>query len=170
MGGQCSIICESGMADCDGLPANGCESDLFADAKNCGACGAACDLAQATVECTQGECTIRDCAEGWADCNGDARDGCEVDTLTDLAHCGSCGAVCSQNHAVASCTHGRCNLTCARLFVDCDGAASNGCEISLDELERQCGPCGPSCQPDVQLSCGLPSTSLIRALVFNAYD
>ncbi len=34
--------CLSGYDDCDGVPANGCESDLAADQRNCGACGASC--------------------------------------------------------------------------------------------------------------------------------
>lgn len=35
--------CEHGRGDCDGNPANGCETDLFQDRNHCGACGARCE-------------------------------------------------------------------------------------------------------------------------------
>lgn len=41
VGGACSFDCNSGYADCDGNPANGCESDLQS-ALSCGACGKKC--------------------------------------------------------------------------------------------------------------------------------
>lgn len=44
--------CPSGRADCDGDPANGCESDLSLPA-SCGRCGAVCATAEA---CIAGEC------------------------------------------------------------------------------------------------------------------
>ena len=34
------------------------------------------------------------CAPGTADCNGDASDGCEIDTTDDSDHCGHCGHDC----------------------------------------------------------------------------
>jgi hypothetical protein len=34
--------CASGRADCNGLPSDGCETDLTSDPDNCGACGQSC--------------------------------------------------------------------------------------------------------------------------------
>lgn len=45
--------CQPGFGDCDGRAANGCETDLTADAEHCGACGNAC--AQG-VPCVAGAC------------------------------------------------------------------------------------------------------------------
>ena len=41
-GGQCAIVCDAGFGNCDGNPANGCETDLTMDEGNCGACGRIC--------------------------------------------------------------------------------------------------------------------------------
>lgn len=40
--GTCQLICPSGLADCDGNPKNGCETDVSADSLNCGACAHKC--------------------------------------------------------------------------------------------------------------------------------
>jgi hypothetical protein len=40
-GGACALECDSGFADCDGSPANGCEASLET-ASHCGACGVTC--------------------------------------------------------------------------------------------------------------------------------
>ncbi len=42
LGGTCGIVCAAGFGNCDGNPANGCETDLTMDAGNCGACGRIC--------------------------------------------------------------------------------------------------------------------------------
>ena len=45
-------VCEENTADCDGDPANGCETLVRSDPENCGACGASC----AGGTCTSGVC------------------------------------------------------------------------------------------------------------------
>lgn len=52
-GGVCGFSCSAGFSDCDGIAANGCESDLATSASNCGSCGRSC--ATGTV-CTSSAC------------------------------------------------------------------------------------------------------------------
>jgi hypothetical protein len=45
LGGKCGLFaCNAGWGNCDMMQGNGCEQDLTADAKNCGACGNACPM------------------------------------------------------------------------------------------------------------------------------
>src|SRR5262249_15033673 len=81
-----------------------------------------------------------ECERGFADCNGDPDDGCEADLRTD-AHCGSCGARCTNGN----CTHGVC--ACDDTFEDCDRDPSNGCEVDLAHDAANCGACGRDCRP-----------------------
>jgi len=49
-------VCASGKADCDGDPANGCETNVMTSALNCGACGSVCMAVGGTGTCDQGKC------------------------------------------------------------------------------------------------------------------
>ncbi len=52
--GQPSVCsCQSGFANCDGSPSNGCETDINTDLNNCGACGSPCGAGQS---CAGGVC------------------------------------------------------------------------------------------------------------------
>ncbi len=51
--GACAYACNTGFADCDGMTANGCETDVTSSASNCGACGRTC---AAGVTCVAGAC------------------------------------------------------------------------------------------------------------------
>lgn len=50
--GKCQLTCRPGAGNCDTSPANGCETNLNDDAKNCGRCGFAC----IDTTCEQGVC------------------------------------------------------------------------------------------------------------------
>jgi hypothetical protein len=41
-GGQCMFSCVNPYKDCDGNPANGCETNSWTDNNNCGTCGTQC--------------------------------------------------------------------------------------------------------------------------------
>ncbi|GAC1556019.1 MAG: hypothetical protein NVS3B10_16660 [Polyangiales bacterium] len=45
------------------------------------------------------------CTGTFADCNGLATDGCEIDTMTDASNCGACGKACATG---TTCTAGTC--------------------------------------------------------------
>ena len=106
--GMCGYACNTGFADCDGAPANGCEVTLATNVGNCGACGNAClSGANSTPVCAAAACGLT-CATGFGDCNTMPADGCEVNLQTSAANCGACGTVCG---AFAVCNAGACS-TC----------------------------------------------------------
>jgi hypothetical protein len=61
--GLCVYGCAPGFADCNGDPADGCETNLDAHPANCGACGHACDVA-AGQPCVEGKCLTVPCDAG----------------------------------------------------------------------------------------------------------
>jgi hypothetical protein len=104
--------CVPGCTDdtrCAGLKTatccNGQCTDTSTDAQNCGACGMGCMSNNASAACVGGACTAGACRPGWGDCNGNALDGCEVNTNTSSANCGACNKACPANQ---SCNAGAC--------------------------------------------------------------
>lgn len=126
-----ALVCPAGRGDCDGDRANGCEENLLADLRNCGACGHECVMrAGITLACVSGEC-VSACVSGLGDCDGVVSNGCETEVNT-VANCGACGRACSAPHANMRCSttgEATCVLTsCAPGYSDCDGNVANGCE------------------------------------------
>jgi hypothetical protein len=188
--GMCRITCNAGRGDCDGNPANGCETDL-ADPNHCGACGVRCALPNVMRHgCSEGRCTIVACAPGRGDCDRRADNGCEVDLTANGAHCSACGQACQTgyvcnagictlscgtnltvcgsacvdtqtnsghcgrcdnacptrpNTTSSTCNAGTCGFVCANGFADCDGDATNGCEVDLQNDPNRCGSCMRRC-------------------------
>lgn len=104
--GQCGSVCSTGFANCDGLMGNGCEVDTRSSAQHCGACTRACALANATPSCLVGSCYIASCSTGFASCDGNEANGCEMDTRSSAQHCGACGRACSSTQ---QCIRGTCS-------------------------------------------------------------
>ncbi|MFO0627979.1 MAG: hypothetical protein U0325_20555 [Polyangiales bacterium] len=145
--GRCTVSsCGDGFADCNAEASDGCETDTRMSATNCGAGGRACRFANAAASCSAGACVMGACEAGFADCNGDASDGCEVDTRTSTAHCGACGRGCTFANASGSCAMSTCAMgACATGFADCDGNPANGCEVAPASDVNHCGGCGRAC-------------------------
>ena len=144
--GACAWACDTGFADCDSDPANGCEVDTRASVNHCGACGTVCALPNATATCAASRCVVATCATGFADCDGVGSNGCETDTRITVSHCGACDNACaSAPNAVPACAVGACALTCTAGFADCDGAMGNGCETDTRVSANHCGGCGRAC-------------------------
>jgi hypothetical protein len=145
-GGTCTIVCTSGYANCDGNPSNGCEVNLQNNASNCGACGNICSTPNGTAACAGGTCQVAVCNSGYADCNMNPSDGCEINTMIDPNNCGACGTVCSTIHGTSSCTNGTCSISsCASGYADCDNNPSDGCETSISTDPNNCGACNHVC-------------------------
>ncbi|MDB4932922.1 MAG: uncharacterized protein JWM10_5406, partial [Myxococcaceae bacterium] len=141
----CGFSCNGSTANCDASAGNGCEVDLSASVANCGACGAACTLANATPTCGGGACAVATCNLNYGNCDGVAGNGCEVNTSTSPANCGACGNACSLPNATPACSGGACAVgTCNAGFGNCNGRTSDGCETPLNS-GTNCGACGTRC-------------------------
>jgi hypothetical protein len=135
--GSCWCECPAGMivcGDCTCLnPAT--------DPSNCGACGVACGPNGA---CVGGACGA--CKPHFADCDGNAGNGCEVDTSSDAKNCGACGALCAGPNGAVACIGGTCGCAgCQPGFANCDNICANGCEINTSVDPKNCGTCGHAC-------------------------
>ncbi len=118
--GVCGIICNPGYGNCDGNADNGCEVDLNNDSANCSACGQSCALANAAPNCVAGTCTAGACGSGYADCDKNPANGCEIATLSDPANCSGCGVACSAPaNAQPTCVSGSCSFACNTGFASC---------------------------------------------------
>jgi hypothetical protein len=103
-GFRCGHTCDGTHGECNGLPDDGCETDIAKDVVNCGACGNVCpDEGGATATCDSGTCGLL-CARGFADCQVTVP-GCETSILNDPAHCGGCGLGCPRG---LTCLDGTC--------------------------------------------------------------
>src|SRR5690606_36933852 len=89
--GACRRICGPLLGDCNGdlqaAGGDGCETSLATDPMNCGACALACAMPNAVPGCVDGACTIATCIAGFADCDSDASNGCELDVREDESNC-----------------------------------------------------------------------------------
>ena len=101
--------------------------DLTLDVKNCGACGNVCMEQNGSSTCSASLCAVGSCATGFADCDKNPKNGCEVATVSDVANCGACGNVCAMvANATPSCAMGACAAVCAMNFADCDMQYGDG--------------------------------------------
>ncbi|MFO0761033.1 MAG: hypothetical protein U0359_31435 [Byssovorax sp.] len=144
-GGVCVLICPPGKADCNNDPSDGCETTLGTKT-DCAMCGDSCTLPNATGDCIAGICGITGCDPGFADCNMVAADGCEANTDSSAATCGSCDPCVSGPHSTAVCNGGVCSLNCTAGFADCNMMAADGCEVDI-VTGTDCGGCGIACAP-----------------------
>lgn len=179
----CVIGCAEGFLDCDGP--NDCETDESL-AETCGACSNDCNVVGddtsknvRTVSCDElieeGTSTYSCglvCRAGFADCNDDFSDGCEVELAVGVdqgdgtvKHCGSCTLASTsgfdptfcgdlrnddvEHVETFMCDSGTCAVEeCEAFWGDCDGGTEsgyqNGCEADL-KRETNCGGCGIEC-------------------------
>jgi Notch-like protein len=125
-------LCDSKDNDCNGKTDE--TFDLTTDVDNCGACGAACALANAVPKCDGGTCKIQQCKTGFIDKDKLDSNGCET-------------ACTKSNNGVEICD-GKDN--------DCNGVADDpgGKPIDFKTDAFNCGACSVVCVlPNATTAC-----------------
>jgi len=86
--------CTSGYGNCNGDASDGCEEPTSTSALNCGACSGqpghqpCTNLPNVdTSTCSGGSCRVITCTGNYEDCDGDPRNGCELNPAVDLPCC-----------------------------------------------------------------------------------
>jgi hypothetical protein len=140
-----AVACSSGCATGLQLCAGSCV-DVRSTPDHCGGCGTSCPPVPNGVRtCNASVCGMR-CLTGFASCDGNALNGCEVELATSAVHCGSCGHACpAAPHATPVCSSGRCGTVCTDGYGDCNSSALDGCETYLGSDPSNCGGCGATC-------------------------
>ena len=125
--------------DCNDDPSDGGAADNPSRAEVCSGRDTNCDgtidedpaafdsciAANASAGCAlDGTCRVFSCDFGFADCNGNFDDGCEVDVSSDSANCGGCGVACGGG---AACTNGFCPG-----ILDIEGGRLHTCLLFTD--------------------------------------
>ncbi len=144
--GVCEIACDPGFADCDQSVKNGCEVDTTKNVDHCGGCDKACAEIGGTPSCVAGKCGVSKCDDGFGNCDGDPKNGCEASFASDPLNCGGCGKACVAANGTGKCVGGQCAVeTCGAGFGDCDGDYTTGCETPTDADASNCGACKNAC-------------------------
>lgn len=134
--GTCGYMCQPGF--------NLCGQQCVPESVS--SCGSSCtpcpSVPNSTPVCQSGQCLFA-CAAGFANCNGIASDGCEVELSANPNHCGACGVTCSTSNwpQVGSyeCSQSQCGIdTCNTGYADCDLNKTNGCEKNLNTNPSAC--------------------------------
>ena len=146
--GRCQFECQAGYGNCNSVREDGCELLTSQSPDNCGLCGRVCMSPNASSVCADSQCGTGACNTGFANCDLGDSNGCEIDTTTDVRHCGGCGQQCALPQATVRCEASTCRVNaCDAGFGDCDLLSPNGCETALPSDPLHCGSCGIACGP-----------------------
>lgn len=115
----CVSACPTGTVDCSGACV-----DTVTSVQNCGRCGFKCERASATAACRGGLCAFT-CVAGTHACGSACAS--DIDPMYCGASCTSCPSL--GPNTIPTCAAGTCGSRCADGYLDCDGVASNGCEV-----------------------------------------
>ncbi|MFO0652421.1 MAG: hypothetical protein U0326_39745 [Polyangiales bacterium] len=86
------------------------------------------------------------CEAGYGNCDMNAGNGCETNLNTTATNCGTCGNRCTLANANAVCSSGTCAIeSCYPNTANCNGTTADGCEVNLQNDNRNCGACGRVC-------------------------
>jgi hypothetical protein len=105
--------------------------------------------------CSAGSCGFT-CPGAFQDCDGDAADGCETDTTSEVDHCGGCApadACPTRAHSSRTCVDGVCGIACAPGWGNCNTTLTDGCETDTFRNDDHCGACNNRCTGN-QVCCG----------------
>lgn len=108
--GACGFECRPGWDDCDGNPANGCET-LLTSNQHCGACGTNCGLQICDASTDPARCITPLPGLLCRLANESLCDGRCVDLDRDPGNCGMCGNACpARTGRPGACSAGRCGF------------------------------------------------------------
>lgn len=107
-----------------------------------------CYIPNGYAECNEyGSCAVGFCNIGFADCDGFADNGCELDTRNDPENCGGCNLVCEGPNSITYCKDRYCFFDeCKPGYANCDNTLDNGCEKNINTDATNCGACGKKCE------------------------
>lgn len=143
---QCGdTACSAGQGCCDVEGTEQC-TPTTRNEQNCGACGVTCTERE---ECQGGGCQ---CFRNFADCDGDAGNGCEVRLNAEFSNCSSCGLSCEPGEVCDGL--GQCAKRCQVGLTNCSGSCYN-----LNTDRENCGACGLVCASGELCSQGTCATS-----------
>lgn len=138
--------CSGTLVDCDGQFLNGCEVDTTTDPNNCLGCGNVCYFGPNTIAgCSAAGCVNLGCAPGFADCNQNPADGCEINVqIAGACVCQpgeqrSCWTGDSNQRGVGECRDGieTCSAT-GMAYGPCLGQVLPTIEICGNGLDEDC--------------------------------
>jgi hypothetical protein len=138
--GGCAVgACNAGFGDCNGVLADGCETNLNTSAANCGACGNVCTGGQA---CVAGQCT------GGGVCGGKPA-GFRVPSAPGDCHTSECdglGGIVSviddtDLPASTACTIGVCNGGVPSIINAPQGIVCGSCSGGSEQICNGSGAC-----------------------------
>jgi hypothetical protein len=136
--------CPGGTKLCDGSCVSASDPERGCARTTCQPCA----LDHANPICSPaGECIVATCIGRYENCDGESRNGCEVNTASDTQHCGGCTvAPCVLPNALPDCAGGQCAiLRCITGFANCDEIAETGCEVNATNDPDQSGDCTTAC-------------------------
>jgi hypothetical protein len=140
-----ALVCPPTFEDCNGDASDGCEAKTTTDKENCGKCSKVCiPPPNSAPSCVGGKCAY-ECLLGFADCDGKADNGCEINLSNDPNNCKSCGTKCPtlQNGSPA-CSGGECIGVCQIGYGNCSDVIP-GCETNIYDNKSHCGLCNNVC-------------------------
>ncbi len=112
------------------------------DDKTCG--GTCVAAANADATCNAGQCGIA-CHTGFLDCDGNLKNGCEINSTEHPSHCGSCDKVCGAvANGTPTCVNSVCGASCDPGWQVCKSDPLN-CDTNTDGDETHCGDCNKEC-------------------------
>ncbi|MBL8602482.1 MAG: hypothetical protein JNK72_11220 [Myxococcales bacterium] len=150
--GACGMACATGQSCNSGVCQTQCTSGqqlcgstcvaVATDIANCGRCNNPCPMiANGVATCAAGLCGST-CNTGFADCDGNAGNGCEADVRISVNNCGGCGRACTApTGGSVTCQAGACVGGCPSGQTICNSAC-----VALTTDANNCGSCGNRCQ------------------------
>ncbi|MBX3215925.1 MAG: hypothetical protein KF850_28050 [Labilithrix sp.] len=160
-----SPLCSPSEQMCHGLCVSMSDPVYGCGAPSCEPCA----VPRGTAACQANRCVVADCDPGYADCNQDPADGCEVD-LSKATSCGSCNArcpaatpVCAPAGASFQCSTGcapNAPLLCGDECVSpatsvnhCGGCNAKCPTVAHADVTCEAGDCKVACKPSYH-ACG----------------